>query len=865
MSIRKQKTYKMNIAKPLTENRTDLINLTNPIIMSNNYKGNNIAYSQIELLLMNPLRFILVIILIGLLSENAIAKDWAWVRQGDGGDPLARSNGNDVATDENGNVYVAGYSSATNTIAFGNIILTNSGAGDIFLVKYDSIGNVLWAKSIGGSGADQYPAIAIDTSGNVFITGSTNSTDFPTLNPGGGSYFQSTLSGSTDAFIAKYNKSGTLLWSTYYGGTGGDAGYGIATDKNCNLFIGGSTFSSDFPVQSAFQATWSGSSEAFIIKFDNNGSRIWSTFYGGTGYDRGYKMATDIYGNIFISGYTYSVNLPVSTTAFQKTINGSADVFVAKFNAIGSMVWATYFGGTKSDVGNGIAIDVKGNILITGQTSSSNMPIGTGAYQSKLLGVDNAFLLKLNNNGNFLWSTYVGSISVSGNAITTDKLCNIYMTGRIEDTTKLDGLVAFVAKHDSSGNYHWMKKPTKANFPSGYYYHQGLGITTDPFNNLYVTGVFMGTSTFGTDTLLMKGDTSSVYIAKLLYNNPKYELYGVWPGDANRDLVANNNDLLAIGVGYNSIGPLRPGANISWTSQQAMFWGPTLSNGKDYCNTDCNGDGTINHNDTTAIVQNYGLTHILKTAAPIYQSGLPDLQVQFPMDTIYPGQALSLPVNLGDNGNLIAAIYGLAYTINFNSKDIDTSKIKMRYTTSWLANGSGNLLSIQKVWGKQGQLDIAVTRTSHTNISGYGQIGTLDIVMKDDIVPKLASTFTKKFQLDITSVKAIKVDETPVFLNALKDSVIIKVYQVMTGINNSIGADEFVVYPNPATEKLIIRSAGIISKVELMNSLGQQILATGVAADNFVTLETGAVLPGIYYLAVSTNKGRFVQRVCIER
>lgn len=822
--------------------------------MNNNYKGNNIVYSKTKWQLMKTLPFILSLILINLNGFDVNAKDWDWARQGNSSVTYARSLGTSVATDANGNVYSVGDFFNTPTINFGSTTLTNLGGRDIFIVKYDSLGNVLWAKSMGGSGNDMQPAIATDASGNIFITGSTGSPNFPTLNPGGGNYFQATMSGSSDAFIAKYNNSGTLLWSTYYGGSSSDEGNGIAIDIVGDVIITGSTSSTNFPTISGFQMTNGGGAEdAFIAKFNNTGVRLWATYFGGNGFDIGYDVATDLSGNVIITGSTSSTNTLASAGSFQAAFAGGFnDAFVAKFTSNGIRQWSTYYGGTNSEESTSIAVDGSGNLCITGYTYSTNFPVSSGAFQTIYGGSIDAFYVKFSASGMRLWATYYGGLNQEmAYGIATDTKNNIYLVG-----TSFPGARPITAKVDSNGIFLWQKSPELLKMGNN---EQAKGIAIDTKNNVYITGS-VSKSRFSNDTLKPIGDTIFVFTARLSGTSDL-----VWPGDANRDLVANNNDLLAIGIGYGSTGASRTNASIVWKGQETSDWGTMLSNGNDYKNVDCNGNGIINSADTTAIIQNYGLTHNLKTAIPDYQSGLPDLQVQFPMDTIYPGQTLSLPVNLGDNGNPIAAIYGLAYTINFNSKDIDTSKIKMRYSTSWLANGGGNLLSIQKVWGKQGQLDIAVTRTNHTNISGYGQIGTLDIVMKDDIVPKLASTFTKKFQLDITSVKAIKVDETPVFLNALKDSVIIKVYQVMTGINNSIGADEFVVYPNPATEKLIIRSAGIISKVELINSLGQQILVTGVAADNFVTLETGAVLPGIYYLAVSTNKGRFVQRVCIER
>ena len=338
----------------------------------------------------------------------------------------------------------------------------------------------------------------------------------------------------------------------------------------------------------------------------------------------------------------------------------------------------------------------------------------------------------------------------------------------------------------------------------------------------------------------------------------------VWPGDANRDLIADNNDLLAIGVGFNDVGPVRPNATINWQGEACLDWSNAFSGGVNHKNADCNGDGIINGDDTLAILQNYGLQHAFKLKQPVYQLGLPDLTFTFPKDTIYPGDTVKVQVNLGTSAIPVAGVYGLAYSVDFNAKDVDSSTVKMRYTNSWLANNGGDLLSLQKVFGKAGKVDIAVTRTNHTNVSGSGQIGELDFVMKDDIAPKLAATFTKNLVLNISSVKAILADETVVSLNAVGDTAVISV--TLTGIKNHTLLNQFKIYPNPAKDRVTIEVADhAISKVELINTIGEVVTQLNSVPAGSVVIETESLPAGMYYLAVTDGSGRSVQRLCIRK
>ncbi|MFO0853605.1 MAG: SBBP repeat-containing protein [Planctomycetia bacterium] len=250
--------------------------------------------------------------------------------------------------------------------------------------------------------------IAVDGSGNAYVTGATWSDDFPTTP----SAYQGTITaGAKDGnvFVTKINTLGSgtssLVYSTYLGGSGSEEGKGIAVDGSGNAYITGNTSSSDFPTTpSAYKGT---TDDVFVAKIDTLGSGasslVYSTYLGGSDGELGSGIAVDGSGNAYITGLTDSTNFPTTPSAYQGNLIGYADVFVTKIDTLGSgtssLVYSTYLGGTFMDYGQGIAVDGSGNAYITGLTDSTNFPTTPSAYQGTLQGTyygdRDAFVSKL--------------------------------------------------------------------------------------------------------------------------------------------------------------------------------------------------------------------------------------------------------------------------------------------------------------------------------------------------------------------------------------------------------------------------------------------------------------------------------------
>jgi predicted SpoU family rRNA methylase len=446
--------------------------------------------------------------------------NWATYYGGSGGDV-----GNGITTDENGNLIIIGYGSSTNAMATaGAYQVTNGGSPDVFIAKFNTNGVRLWGTYYGGSGQDCSSGITTDSSGSIMITGYTFSSNAIATT---GAY-QMAFSGSPDVFIAKFNANGTRMWASYYGGSGDDYGYGITTDSGGNIMITGRTSSPNaIATTGSYQMTFSGTTDAFIAKFNASGNMLWATYYGGSTDDSGQGITSDASGNILITGNSLSTNAIATTSAYQTTKDGYADAFIVKFNTNGTRIWATYYGGSDWDYGYGITTDTSGNIILLGNTSSVTAIASIGANQIANGGGDDIFIAKFNANGTRIWATYYGGNGDDyGYGITTDSSGNLIITGKTNSanaiattgsyqTTFNGNADAFIAKFNVNGTRTW------ATYFGGSGFDYGYGIATDANGDISIAGQTSSTnliSTMGAFQTIQGGGTFDAFIAKFNTN-----------------------------------------------------------------------------------------------------------------------------------------------------------------------------------------------------------------------------------------------------------------------------------------------------------------------------------------------------------
>lgn len=293
---------------------------------------------------------------------------------------------------------------------------------------------LVYSTFLGGSGSDQARGIAVDSEGNAYVAGFTDSLNLPISNA-----FQPVIGGGPpgtgDAFVAKLNPAGSaLIYSTYLGGNDGDSVYGIATDTNGNAYITGETLSGNFAIANPLfpSGCAAGRFNVFVTKLNPVGSALMYSTCIPNSSGRGRAVAVDSIGNAYVTGDTSSINFP-TINAFQPSRPGSNDAFVFKLNATGSaLIYSTYFGGSRVEIGNDIAVDAFGNCYITGETHSTDLPTTPGAFQiTHAGGLKDTFVAAFNPAGSSLaYSTYLGGAGDEvGVGIATDSAGNVYVTG----------------------------------------------------------------------------------------------------------------------------------------------------------------------------------------------------------------------------------------------------------------------------------------------------------------------------------------------------------------------------------------------------------------------------------------------------
>jgi hypothetical protein len=384
--------------------------------------------------------------------------------------------GNAIAIDRFGSAYVAGETSSTDfPTTPGAFQSPPSDADNGFVTKLSPSGSsFVYSLLLGGGDSDSIRSMALDTEHRVYVTGFTCSLNFPVKNafqPVTNS--QNCANGGGDAFVTRINATGTDLdYSTYLDGSFGSIGNGIAVDSTFHAYVTGATDSADFPTTpGAFQRTLTAKvipsfphdipgRNAFVTKFSADGlSLVYSSFLGGTVSDNAAAIALDSSGRACVTGSTQSKDFPVTAGAFQKTLHGTTDAFVTKFQISGGgLFYSTFLGGSGADGGNSIAVDSFGRAYIAGGTSSADFPV-LNPIQAHLGGSQDAFVTKLSATGNALfYSTYLGGVAAdSANSIRLDSNANAYVGGITSSTNfpTTPGAFSRTKKQSSDG---WVAK-----------------------------------------------------------------------------------------------------------------------------------------------------------------------------------------------------------------------------------------------------------------------------------------------------------------------------------------------------------------------------------------------------------------------
>lgn len=330
--------------------------------------------------------------------------------------------------------YLCGTTQSDSLIAFSGHQTQKGGKGkasdkDAFLVKFDSSGVRFWATYFGGYSDEFAYGCAVGTDGDIYLSGSTTSPTGIGFNGFLNTYNDDVL---PDAFLAKFDRNGILRWGTYYGGLFSHE-YGIvATGPAGEVYLAGHTESSTDIAENGHKNTFSGVKDAFIVKFDANGNRIWGTYFGGTEYDDVKDFTTDGEGNLYFTGLTYSKS-QVANGGYRNTIAGLDDIYIAKVDSSGTPLWSTYYGGYDDDEALKIITDTKYNVYVSGKTRST-AGISFGQAGNTLQGGADAFVVKYATNGVLDWGMYVGGDAEEDGFLATDTEGLVYLCGTTTST-----------------------------------------------------------------------------------------------------------------------------------------------------------------------------------------------------------------------------------------------------------------------------------------------------------------------------------------------------------------------------------------------------------------------------------------------
>ncbi len=347
------------------------------------------------------MRSLLYIFLFFALGVNSQCNYWSTYLGKIGSDDIRG-----LTIDNNKNSYVIMQTDSPSlTVTPGLISDVINGINDAYIAKFDSCGNFVWATYLGTSAFESGEKIIVCPDGNIAFTGYTQGSGLPTT-PG---CLQAANAGQWDCFLGKISPTGSLLWLTYFGSNGSEFAYDINCDFNGNIFIGGTTTSANlYTNASSFQQTFGGSTDAFVAKFSKTGSLKWCTYYGGAASEDIHVLTTDGFGNIFGGGGTFSFNLNTSAGCIQASKDAGMDCYIIKFDSLGNRIFSSYIGGAGQDDTWGLAADGLGNLYMSGQTSSTNFTTTTGAYQSTITGMTDMYFLKISPTGNLMYSTLIG-------------------------------------------------------------------------------------------------------------------------------------------------------------------------------------------------------------------------------------------------------------------------------------------------------------------------------------------------------------------------------------------------------------------------------------------------------------------------
>lgn len=777
-------------------------------------------------------KFILVVACFSLcaISTFTQTQNLQWVNQvGSGGSDYVYG----LSTDASGNIYATGGFSGT--VDFdpgpGTSNLTSSGSNDIFVAKYNSTGNLIWAKKFGGTSVDYGSSLGVDASGNIYVTGYFQGTaDF---DPDAGTFNLTSL-GQYDIFNFKLTNIGNLVWAVSYGGTGFDFGRRITVDAAGNSYTTG-TFRSivDFdPGAGTNNVTSLGLEDVYIEKLDPNGNLLWNRRVGGTGSDAANGITLDGVGSVYITGgFSGTADMDPGGATNNLISNGGIDCFILRLDIASNFIWVRGFGGTGTDISNSVAIDPSGNIL-SGGIYVNTVDFDPGAGISNLTASNSSsegYILQLSSAGNYNW---VKNISCDNNSqvkdISIGTGSNVYITGRYIGNADLDpgssninvtatpGGNVFNLILDQSGNHVSSNGFGDVSNPDEGYCVQAL-----PHNNFVSGGFFNGTPDFdpqaGIANLTSLGGDDG-FIQKICLNTTG---------------IVNTNACSSY---------LSPSGNYQWNASGTYT--DTLANigGCDSIITVnltiLSSNSTIDQNTCDSVISPSG--NYVWNITGTYNDTIPN---HVGCDSIITVNVTLLPTTSTVNINACRYYISPSTIYTWTSSGI--------YTDTLLnVIGCDSIVTINL-----SLTNIDTTITINNGIFTVAQPGALyqwyDCIAQSNISGAINQTYTPLVNGDYGII---------VSLNGCTDTT--ACYTINNVGTEDISSASLNIYPNPAKEYVQVASDEIITQWKLVDITGKTVIARNENKTTFnISLEE--LTPGIYFIQLNIGASIIVKQLII--
>ncbi len=859
--------------------------------------------------LMNLLKRILLLTFIfatTLISNLYAQVNLQWAKQFKG---VNNEVGTSVTFDANGNVYTVGYFDGTTDFdpSTGTTSFTSTMWDDVFVTKLDASGNLVWAKQFAGNNDDYGQSIAVDASGNVYVTGFFNGTvDF---DPGTGVSNLTTL-GNNDIFVVKLTPTGALSWVKQIGGTLKDESYTLKIDANLNVIITG-TFAgtADFdPGASTANLVSVGSQDIFILKLNSYGNYVWAKSIGSVNYDGGIGVAVDDVNNIYCTGsYSGVADFdPSSTNNISLTPNGQKDVFIIKLDALGNYTWAKSFGGANDDEGNAITVDALGNVITTGYINGTvDMDPGAGTTSITSQGYD-IFVSKLSSTGTFVWGVNMGGSSADyGKSIAVDGSGNVFTTGYFMTTADFDpsnsssnliskgGQDIFISKLSSTGTFVFAKQ---FGGTSG---DQGLSITLNTTNNIYMTGFFSNTVDFdpnSTTVNILAGGGYDVFILKLdmlavvttnTVTNITYTTAlcgGNVTSDAGYSVTAKGvcwntspnptiaNNFTTDGTGTGAFSSSLTGLAINTTYYVRAY--ATNSQGTSYGNEVIFTTLTNLPTITTTAISNITATTASSGGNATADGGYPIIAKGICWSTTSsPTIANNYTTDGTGTGAFSSSLTGLTTLTTYYVR---------AYATNSQGTSYGNQIQFITLTTLPTITTTAVTgitansATSGGNISSDGgySVTARGVCWKTSSNPTISDsissdgTGTGVFASSITGLAS----STTYYVRAYATNSQGTAYGNQVTFTSTVGIDDnlfykyFKIYPDPSNGKFKIESYNnLINSIDIFDITGKNVFSVNNLKKISFEINISNQIDGVYFINVTTNNTTYTTKILITK